>query len=63
MTKQLRDEVQGVDGDAAIAAAVIEEVMSKRSTRVAWLLGFLTGSAITEDARRDTDPRATRRGA
>ena len=32
-----------------VCLEVLERVMSDRSTRLAWLLGFLTGSALVDD--------------
>lgn len=51
----MRQLIPGPEGDdepfddTLVAADVIERLMSSRSTRVAWLLGFLTGSALAAD--------------
>ena len=39
----------GAPSEEVVCLEVLERVMSDRSTRLAWLLGFLTGSALVDD--------------
>lgn len=42
-----------IDKRLAVAVEVMEEVMSSRATRNAWLLGFLAGSGVSADQLPD----------